>query len=536
MSDPRTPSTRPSALPPPSEDAITSFIIPPSPRSSAVSSFTSINSQLDLASSQGKPSPASPDSRHALAHPPLKKPPIPPTLHTSADDDAPHDAPKPKPPKLPKWTTYRAVLAHALRGAARSFVLAYLGRAALLSALRILAALRKSPPPLTTLLQPFISIAALRSGAAFGTFSFVWKLVANVVAKRRGRWTFGGGFLAGLLASPALLLEDPSRRGVLVEQLGVRALQAVAVRGHAGGYVRVWEGAALTFILACTQIMYAYIMRPTTIPPAYYQWMVKTANVPDALLELNRRNIRLLSAPLSDPTLTHSHALSVASRFAGSASRMAEVERSLGEYVARATGGSMTYPIPIVPCELLHPQDGNCVRYDVGLWGKVFVGIFPVYVALNYIPLVLFRTKSLLKHPLPLILKTLRSTVQSSVFLAFYVTIYMVQICIWRRVVKSGWVAKDHRFMYWLFAIPCAASIFIEKPSRRAELSMYVLPKAFEALWHILLAHDMAAPVPGWEVGVFAASMGTIMGFYHTEPEVLSNLLNGLIHRVFGAY
>ncbi|KAJ3343274.1 hypothetical protein HDU93_009260 [Gonapodya sp. JEL0774] len=370
--------------PTPADEAITAFLIPASPAATPVSSFTTVNSNLDLAAS-GSPK--------NISHPPTTHTaPKPPTLATDGKepDDRHH---VPKPAKVPKWHTYRAIFAHALRGAARSFVLAFLGRGALLSALKLLVALRKRPSSLLSAFQPFLSADALRTGAAFSGFSFVWKLMTNIAAKRNGRWSFWSGFSAGAVASLTLLLEHPTRRGVLVEQLGVRAMQAIAVKMHLGGHVRVWEGAALTFIFGCCQIMYAYIMRPSTIPPAYYQWMIKTgefayseslalavkpgstmpriilpARVPHELLDLNRRNIRLLDAPHSDVSLTTSLALSTIARFAGA-------------NVDQATRGF---------CE-------------------------------------------------------------------------------------------------------------------------YVLPKALEALYYVLAAHDLAAPIPGWDIAAFAVSMGTIM-------------------------
>jgi hypothetical protein len=162
--------------------------------------------------------------------------------------------------------------------------------------------------------------------------------------------------------------------------------------------------------------MYAYILRPSTIPPAYYSWMVKTARVPHDVLEVNRRNVRALdtgdrvkfrlppesgsamarhkemSGGLPDPILSAEHMLSLASKLGISDAR----RQNLANLIS--TRG---LPLPICPCELLH-ADGNhgCVRYNVGLFNKVFWEIARVYGALNLVPVLVFGRRRLVKEPL----------------------------------------------------------------------------------------------------------------------------------------
>lgn len=97
-------------------------------------------------------------------------------------------------------------------------------------------------------------------------------------------------------------------------------------------------------------------------------------------------------------------------------------------------------------------------------------------------------------------------------FLAVFVAVYQSQICGHRNLVKNGWVTGNNKYMYWIFGVTCSASaIMVEQESRRAELAMYVLPKAAESLYKILYQKNWVKGVRHWEVMMFSFAMSLIM-------------------------
>lgn len=108
--------------------------------------------------------------------------------------------------------------------------------------------------------------------------------------------------------------------------------------------------------------------------------------------------------------------------------------------------------------------------------------------------------------------KTSFNTLRSSVFLAVFVVLYQSQICGHRNLVKSGWVQGNNKYLYWLFGVTCSGTaIMVEQESRRAELAMYVLPKAAESLYKILYQKNWIKAVKHWEVMTFSFAMSLIM-------------------------
>lgn len=69
-----------------------------------------------------------------------------------------------------------------------------------------------------------------------------------------------------------------------------------------------------------------------------------------------------------------------------------------------------------------------------------------------------------------------------------------------------------------------SCSIFIENKSRRAELALYVLPRAVESLYETLLRRRVLPRLPLWEVALFSLCMGRLM-YYRQVYHPTCNLL-----------
>jgi hypothetical protein len=68
-------------------------------------------------------------------------------------------------------------------------------------------------------------------------------------------------------------------------------------------------------------------------------------------------------------------------------------------------------------------------------------------------------------------------------------------ICLHRKI-----STRDHKLVYWIAGGISALSVLLEKKSRRAELALYVLPRAGDSLWYILVNHHVLPNIKNAEV------------------------------------
>jgi hypothetical protein len=138
------------------------------------------------------------------------------------------------------------------------------------------------------------------------------------------------------------------------------------------------HGDALLFVLGSAHVMYAYMLHPTTIPPEYYKFMLKTAVIPHNVLELNRKCAR--RQPIS-------------------VEEIVKVATSLKAPRETFKKALQFQPLEaILPCWIIHPHSSHCSLYCLKLWRHVFTHIFPVYLTLNVVPMVVLRLKRFLSE------------------------------------------------------------------------------------------------------------------------------------------
>ncbi|KAG0237684.1 hypothetical protein BGX31_003513 [Mortierella sp. GBA43] len=408
--------------------------------------------------------------------------------------------------------TYEGVLKHAVLGAVRSAGVSYGAKALVNLCLGMMKLMNGKGSFGALLKDSFMGRDAIRFGSFFGMFSFLWKLVNNGLKLFRGKDDRINGAIAGAIAGLAILIENHERRVTFAQQI---SMQGVYNAGKYRGQFSFRHGDAFLFAVASAQVMYAYTMHPDTIPKEFFSFMVKTARVPAEALALNR--VRVRGFPID---LGQVRAL---------VDRYKPTEHSL------QVVSTMSEKVEAIPCAVLHPWIDSCVANDTERFVHVTKGIFPVYATLNFVPLIVLRMKRLLKDPVGVLSKTTFNTLRSSVFLAVFVAGYQTQICAHRNLMLAGWPVGNSKYLYWLFGLVGAgASIMIEQESRRAELAMYVLPKAAESLYKIMYRKNWVKGVKNWEVIMFSFAMSLIMSFYQQEEQVLSPFVTRLIYHVLG--
>ncbi|ORX55559.1 hypothetical protein DM01DRAFT_1362575 [Hesseltinella vesiculosa] len=400
----------------------------------------------------------------------------------------------------PQPKNQQELIHHAVKGGTRAFLLAYGVRAGVNLCLYLLRVVRNKAPLGQVFATVFKNLDALRFGAMFGSFAFLWKLINNGLRLYRQKDDRWHGFVAGAVAGLSILFEKKERRVDIAQQMFARDIF----------YFK--NGDALLFGLTCAQVMYGYTMQPGSLPPDFYSFMIKAARCPEPSLKINAKNVRGL--PISTEEIMNAvkkfnptpHALKVAS--------------------------SLPSHPDIVPCEVIHPWMESCNDVAVERFTKVFKSMMPVYGTLHFVPMIFLRTKHLKKDPTKMISKTAWATLKSGAFLATFITLYQYQVCSHRNLVQSNWFRGNSKYLYYLFGFVCSySSIFLEDKRRRSELALYVLPKAIYSFYNILYQKKMMIRVPHFEVMLTSFAMGVIMSFYQVEPDVLSSFVSKILYQ-----
>ncbi|KAJ3193454.1 hypothetical protein HK101_004807 [Irineochytrium annulatum] len=444
---------------------------------------------------------ASPDAHAAVAGP---------VVAVSRPTTAPAASPF---PGLPNLRSPVAILLHALRNGARASILGYSIRSGLLLLLRLIRVYSRKMTLADAIRKSFGSEDAVRFVAFFGLFAFLWRGTNSVVTRIRGREGKINGFIAGSVAGLSVLVETKSRRITFAHQLLVRGLQGCYNALKKRGHFSFRHGDSLLFALGTAQVLYAYAIRPSTIPKSYYHFLKSTGPITEDVLTLVRQNV-------DEGVALSADALAAAVERQHGPPGAVDVARALGEFPS------------VLPCEIMHPPRPSCNHHASWTFTRVFMKILPVYGSLNVVPMVVLKTRELIKKPGSLAVRAAFNAVRSSIFLAGYVSSYMRLVCVTRDLIKYGALKRDNKYNYWIIGFLSSWSIFLEDKRRRSELAMYVLPRGADALYQSMYNRRWAPDIPYFEVGLFSLAMGLIVSFYQAEPDVLSTVVARLLRRI----
>ena len=90
---------------------------------------------------------------------------------------------------------------------------------------------------------------------------------------------------------------DPSWHRTMALYMATRAVQCFYNFAKTRDYWHFWgsdwpHGDSLLFIVSSAQIMYAYVMRPETLPPSYYRFIRTQGPLPEVVLQAVRTQCR----------------------------------------------------------------------------------------------------------------------------------------------------------------------------------------------------------------------------------------------------
>ncbi len=429
---------------------------------------------------------------------------------------------------LARWAQIALVDSKALKTFLTNFLLAYNIRAGVALLFRLLNLAAKKPRALMSMgLEGFAQeknltfrIEAMRIGLFVGSFSGIYKAVVATLKEyfsdgEEKNWHSAvGGWLAGF----SLHFMDKSWHRTLGLYMATRAVQCLYNFAKLNGYWHFWgsdwkHGDALLFILSSAQIMYAYVMRPETLPPSYYKFIVRQGPIDEVMLQAVRDNCR--GKPINLPQVRK------------------YIEQTGGKEAVAAVSQTLSSATPnLIPARALHPF----TKFSTVSVAKTFLDcgklIFPVYLSLAVVPAVVLRFKNFVKAPVQVIAKCLFSAARSTAFLSVFCSGYMGIVCMQRFVLeRSKGKPLDHKLWYYFAGICSSFSILLEQKSRRSELALYTFPRAADSLYMILYDHKLAFSVPQGEILLFCSAMSAVMYFYQNNPNCLSPLVAKLLDR-----
>lgn len=405
-------------------------------------------------------------------------------------------------------------VAHAIGNLCQSFLLSYgvrVGIGILLRAFKL--ARGQSYSSLLDLKQLvsekdlIVREEACRIGLLFGGFTGSYHGLRCLLRKLRKKDTPLNVILAGSFAGLSVLaLDDPNRRRTLALYLLARLAQCAYNSAKSKNKFHLWgshwgHGDSLLFALACAQVMYAFIMRPESLPKSYRDFIQKTGPVAAPVYKAVRESCR-------------GSRVDVESLSAYLSSKGVSSSINLEEFPS------------IIPCSLIHPNTDSCLTHNARAASATFRKTFPLYFSLTLVPFVVLHLQKFMDSPARTCWHAVRGAVRSTAFLSAFVGIFQGVICLHRKV-----ASKDHKLIYWIAGGVAALSVLLEKKSRRKELALYVLPRAGDSLWYILVNRHLLPSIKNAEVALFCGCMGGIMYYLEHEPDTMAPFLRGLIRR-----
>ena len=188
-----------------------------------------------------------------------------------------------------------------------------------------------------------------------------------------------------------------------------------------------------------------------------------------------------------------------------------------------------------MPCEIVHCGVGgsNCYA-NAGLrWLRGWKVCMGIYVPVHLLPRLMFNPKQFTREPITAVTKVLTGSARSASFLATYIASIWFMVCLGRSALLPRlFPSISHRF--WdkglgplMGSITCGFAIFIEERRKRAEMALYVAPRALYAVVEQLNPGWMSS---GYQSAFWAerVTFGIAVGIVVTAARFRPDFLRGV--------
>lgn len=330
---------------------------------------------------------------------------------------------------------------------------------------------------------------------------------------------------AGVARGPAagMKADTPRNRALIARQGIIRRLLVKVVAALQN------QAEGLTFVVACAIIMFNWFYHPERLPPSYVKWISNLASMDHRALEGLRAvrfddefaygkkdtppaGVDLLSS-LSE-TMGHPYSWGDVTRLPKNAHEARQMKKKSDEEAIKARAAGRSAPEPYilegcvgprgqgkmggVPCEVIHcgVGGGNCYKNAIYRFLRAWKVCLGIYIPVHLLPRLIFGPGQFRKQPVESIAKVLKGSMRSATFLSTYIASIWFMVCVGRSLLLPR-LFPSVSFNYWdaglgpiMGSWTCGWSVFIEEKRKRAEMALYVAPRALFAL------AEMARP--GW--------------------------------------
>ncbi|KAG0316726.1 hypothetical protein BGZ99_006727 [Dissophora globulifera] len=310
----------------------------------------------------------------------------------------------------------------------------------------------------------------------------------------------------------------------------VRALDVfghVAVKNRWGPSWLGSYGAVAVFVLACTEIMFSWLYEPERLPGPYAFWITKMGRMDKRLLETLRevRADRIHFGQPNPPELSN--------LLIGMCSELG-LDPKLGDFENQQR----------LSCFVVHQGIAHSCEAHTGYrWAQGFLVSAGIYLPVHLLPALLSPKaffKRLQENPVATVRSTLLATARSSAFLATYIALIWYGICCWRSKIMPLTMkltgrqytsnVVDNIWGQLLGSFMCGFSVLIEKPHRRAEMALYVLPRAMYSMWSRVMSGRLSRRVEtAGETLMYAVSMSVLLTGMMWKREMVRPSMQGLL-------
>ena len=145
------------------------------------------------------------------------------------------------------------------------------------------------------------------------------------------------------------------------------------------------------------------------------------------------------------------------------------------------------------------------------------------------IPALIFKRKQLTSKPLDVLKSFLKGFIKSVLMLSVYCTIFRYGLC----QVKN-FRHKNDKWNPIISGFAATFAILFEPSNRRAELTLYLVPRFLEAFWNFLLRRNIVANIKNGEVILFSIAMSIICYCYQNEEDCIKPTYLGIFKKFWG--
>lgn len=180
-----------------------------------------------------------------------------------------------------------------------------------------------------------------------------------------------------------------------------------------------------------------------------------------------------------------------------------------------------------VSCSNFHT--GSCEGKAINRFLKMAKFFSFFYGPAHVLPILIFKLKELKRDPVHLILHALKNTLRSVSMGCSLVAIIQYLLCQLPKIFGGC-----SRINWYIISFLSSLTIFIEAPSRRGELALYLAPRAVESFWNVMKKYGFPIRIKYFEVFLFSLAMGILTYFLHNDDKHIKPTYRSSLRHILG--